>query len=166
MKPHYIIIICLAICINDCRAQLAAGKYTDYFREGVYLMCEENYDYAIKNFLEAYKIDSTSANINFNIGFSYLNSSKNKSLAEKYLAKSISNITKKYQFDNVNEKAAPPLAFLYYGKALHINYKFTEAMVQYDYFEKNHWLPKINIDSKGNYILSKDDIDAPNTLNK
>ena len=35
----------------------------------------------------------------------------------------------------------------------------------YDYFETNHWLPKINIDSKGNYILSKDDIDAPKTLN-
>jgi hypothetical protein len=144
MKPYYIIFICFVICINNSRAQLAAGKYTDYFREGVYLMCEENYDYAIKNFLEAYKIDSTSANINFNIGFSYLNSSKNKSLAEKYLAKSISNITKKYQFDNVNEKAAPPLAFLYYGKALHINYKFTEAMVQYDYFEKNYAKDKTN----------------------
>ena len=36
----------------------------------------------------------------------------------------------------------------------------------YDYFETNHWLPKINIDSKGNYILSKDDIDNPKTLNK
>jgi len=168
MKPHYIIIICLAICINISRAQLAASRYTDYFREGVYLMCEENYDYAIKNFLEAYKIDSISANINFNIGFSYLNSSKNKSLAEKYLAKSINNITKKYQFDNVNEKAAPPLAFLYYGKALHINYKFTEATIQYDYFEKNYAKDKKNKEELAFYeshtTVAKELLEVPMAL--
>jgi murein L,D-transpeptidase YafK len=30
----------------------------------------------------------------------------------------------------------------------------------YDYFEENHWLPKINIDAKGNYFLSDDEVQS------
>lgn len=30
----------------------------------------------------------------------------------------------------------------------------------YDYFETNKWLPKVNIDPKGNYFLAPDEIDA------
>ncbi len=28
----------------------------------------------------------------------------------------------------------------------------------YDYFEENHWLPKVNIDAKGKYFLSDDEV--------
>jgi hypothetical protein len=138
MKKHYLFIVALLIGINSIKAQLETGKYSDYFREGMFLLGEENYDMALKNFLVAYKLDSSSANVNFNIGFCYLNSSMNKGLAESYLAKSVKNVTKNYNNDNPNEKSAPPLAYFYYGKALHINYKFDEADTQYDFFEKNY----------------------------
>lgn len=134
----YFFIVTLFFGVNVIKAQLPSGKYSDYFREGVFLLGEENYDMALKNFLEAYKLDSSSANINFNVGFCYLNSSNNKSLAERYLFKSISKITKNYNADEPSEKAAPPLAYFYYGKSLHINYKFDEAMAQYDLFEKQY----------------------------
>jgi hypothetical protein len=134
MKKYFLLVIVLFLGLNTIKAQLPTGSYTDYFREGMFLVGEENYDMALRNFLEAYKKDSSSANINFNIGFCYLNSSTNKGLAEGYLAKSINNISKNYQNDNPNEKSAPPLAMFYYGKALHINYKFDEALVQYDDF--------------------------------
>lgn len=138
MKKFYFFIITLFFGVNVIKAQLPTGKYSDYFKEGVFLLGEENYDMALKNFLEAYKLDSSSANINFNVGFCYLNSSNNKGLAEPFLFRSISNITKNYNPDEPSEKAAPPLAYFYYGKALHINYKFDEAMAQYDLFEKQY----------------------------
>lgn len=138
MKKNYWLIITLFFCVKLVHAQLPSGKYSDYFREGSFLLGEENYDVALKNFLEAYKLDSSSANINFNVGFCYLNSSSNRGLAERYLAKATTKITKNYSNDNPSEKAAPPLAIFYYGKALHFNYKFDEAIAQYDLFDKEY----------------------------
>ena len=138
MKKYYLFIVAVLLSANIIKAQLPEGKYSDYFREGMFLVGEENYDVALKNFLEAYKLDSTSANINFNIGFCYLNSSTSKGLAENYLAKAIKDVSKNYQNDNPNEKSASPLAYLYYGKALHINYKFDEATTQYNFFETKY----------------------------
>ena len=93
MKKYYLFVIALFLGINLSKAQLPKGKYSDYFREGMFLLGEENYDVALKNFLEAYKLDSSSANINFNVGFCYLSSSSNKGIAERYLAKSLSDIS-------------------------------------------------------------------------
>ena len=134
MKKFFLFIVTLLFAVNAVKAQLPSGSYTDYMKEGMFLVGEENYDMALRNFLEAYKQDSSSSNVNFNVGFCYLNSSNNKVLAEGYLAKSLKDISKNYQIDNPNEKSAPPLAVFYYGKALHINYKFDEAQIQYDNF--------------------------------
>ena len=134
MKKFFLFIVTLLFAFNVVKAQLPSGSYTDYMKEGMFLVGEENYDMALRNFLEAYKQDSSSSNVNFNVGFCYLNSSNNKVLAEGYLAKSLKDISKNYQIDNPNEKSAPPLAVFYYGKALHINYKFDEAQIQYDNF--------------------------------
>jgi hypothetical protein len=148
MKKYFLLVIIFLLGFNSIKAQLPSGSYSDYFKEGIFLIGEENYDMALKNFLEAYKQDSSSANINFNIGFCYLNSSTNKGLAENYLAKSINDISKNYKSDNPNEKSASPLAIVYYGKALHINYKFDEALVQYNNF--------LNIYAKDN--ANKEDV--------
>lgn len=138
MKKIYLAFLSFVFTSTLLKAQLPSGTYSDYFREGSFLLLEENFDLALKNFLEAYKIDSTSANINFNVGYCYLNSSTKKGLAERYLAKAITNVSKNYRQDDATEKAAPPLAHFYYGKALHINYKFDEAIAQYDIFGKNY----------------------------
>ncbi|MES2566617.1 MAG: hypothetical protein V4565_07110 [Bacteroidota bacterium] len=138
MKKYYLFIVAVFIGTNILKAQLTGGKYSDFFREGNFLIGEENYDMALKNYIEAYKIDSSSANINFNIGFCYLSSSQNKGQAENYLAKAITKVTKNYRHDDPSEKAAPPLAIFYYGKALHFNYKFDEAIAQYDFFDKEY----------------------------
>lgn len=138
MKKYYVLLIALLFGSHLLKAQMPSGSYSDYFREGTFLLMEENYDMALKNFLQAYKIDSSSANINYNVGYCYLKSATKKNLAERYLAKSITNISKNYDADNASEKAAPPMAFLLYGKALHLNYKFDEANAQYEYFEQNY----------------------------
>ena len=165
MKKYCLLILVVLFGINTISAQLPSGSYTDYFREGMFLVGEENYDVALKNFLEAYKLDSTSANLNFNIGFCYLNSSFNKGLAEKYLAKSITKISKNYSNDSPSEKSAPPLAHFYYAKALHFNYKFDEALAQYDFFDREYARDKKTKEDvaffKAQTIYAKELIAAP-----
>ncbi|MES2761289.1 MAG: hypothetical protein V4677_03740 [Bacteroidota bacterium] len=151
MKKYCLLIIVALFSANILKAQLPSGSYTDYFREGLFLVGEENYDMALRNFLEAYKKDSSSANINYNIGFCYLNSSTTKGLAESYLAKAITDVTKNYKNDSPTEKSAPALAYFYYGKALHINYKFDEALVQYDHFLNNYAKDKATKDDVAYY---------------
>lgn len=165
MKRIYLLIITTFLGLNYIKAQLPNGSYNDYFKEGLFLIGENNYDMALKNFLEAYKKDSSSANINYYVGFCYLNSSTNKNLAERYLAKSITKVSKNYNPENYNEKSAPPIAILNYGKALHINYKFDEAQTQYDNFLNNYAKDKASKEEveylKGQSNYAKDLVAAP-----
>jgi len=138
MKKHTILFVSILIFSFVSKAQLKTGTYSDYFREGSFLMQEENFDQALKNFTEAYKIDSSSANINFNLGYCLLNSSNKKAAAERYLAKAITSITKNYRGDDPSEKKAPPLSHFYYARALHNNYKFNEAAAEYELFETTY----------------------------
>ncbi len=118
-------------------AQIKAGaSYKEYFQEGSYLLLEDNFLVALDNFEAAYQIDSSSANVNYLLGVCYLHSLNQKSKAEYHLAKAITNISRTYKNDNYTEKAAAPLAQYYYGQALHINYKFDEAIKAYDDFGK------------------------------
>lgn len=116
------------------KAQAPAGSYKDYFREGNYLLLEENYEMALRNFLKAYELDSSSCNINYNVGLCYLKSLTHKADAEAKLAKAVKSISKHYKMDDHTEKDAPPLAIFYYAQALHINYKFDEGLEQYNKF--------------------------------
>lgn len=110
--------------------------YKDYFKEGSFLLLEENYEQALSNFKMAYEIDSSNANINYNVGFCYLSVRKQRGKAEQYLEKAIKDMSKNYREDDPNEKSAPPLARYYYAKALQLNYKFDEALTQLNLFEK------------------------------
>ncbi len=165
MKKSFLLIIVLFLGAQIAKAQLPSGKYSDYFKEGSFLIAEENYDMALKNFLEAYKFDSTSANLNFNIGFCYLNSSMKKGSAEKYLAKAVTGVSKNYRSDDPSEKDAPPLAYFYYGKALHFNYKFDEALAQYNFFETNYVKDKSTKEDvefyKAQSVYAKEMVEAP-----
>ncbi len=117
-------------------SQPIKGSYKDYFSEGSYLMLENNMDKAQDNFEIAYKLDSSSANINYLLGICYLQSALYKAKAEALLAKACKNVSKNYRTDEPSEKAAAPLAVLYYGEALHINYKFDKAIEQFEAFRK------------------------------
>jgi len=128
----------LVIAVNfNVKSQIkAGGTYKEYFLEGSYLLLEDNYPMAQDNFQAAYDLDSSSANINYMLGLCYLHSSTQKASAERYLANSIQKVSRTYKTDDHTEKSAPPLAHFYYGKALHINYKFDKATEQYDNFAK------------------------------
>ncbi len=106
------------------------ANYRKLIQEGNFLLLEEEYNQALAVYKSAYKIDSSSANINYNIGLCYLKSSSQKKKAEPYLAKAIISVTRNFS-DDPFEKKAPISAYFYYGQAKHINYKFDEATEQY-----------------------------------
>lgn len=117
------------------KAQVLSGlSYKEYFTEGNQLMLENNYSLALQNYLHAYELEPYNANINYLLGKAYLYSPTEKSKAEEYLAKAINKIKKNYIPEDPSEKSAPVLALYYYAQALHINYKFDEAIQYYDRF--------------------------------
>lgn len=153
----------ILMCIFKLSAQTEEKKSDkDYFTEGSYLMLEENYSLALQNLKKAYEFDSTNANINFLIGECYLHSATEKSKAEYYLSKAIQKVRKNYRPNDYSEKAAPPHAYLYYAQALHINYKFDEAIQNYDKFLEyigksaaKEWAPEINYYKKQSEYAKK-----------
>jgi tetratricopeptide (TPR) repeat protein len=125
--------------ITLCTTLSAQDKkpgYKDYFQEGTYLLVENQVEKAKQNFEIAYNLDSSSANINYLLGVCYLQSPMQKSRAEYYLAKSIRKVSPNYQMDDPGETSAAPIAHFYYAQALHINYKFDEALRQFEAFRK------------------------------
>lgn len=94
-------------------------------------MSEGNYEKALVSFLEAYKIDSLNSNINFKVGYCYLKTAHDKEKARFYLEKAAVNVTKKYDEVNTMEKKAPVESVLMLGHALHLEFKFDEAIAQF-----------------------------------
>lgn len=110
--------------------------YKTYFEEGSFLLVENDPQGALRNFEIAYRMDSSSANINYMLGICYLLSPDKKTKAESHLARAIKNISNTYKADLSSETNAPPLAHFFYGQALHLNYKFDEALKQFGEFSK------------------------------
>lgn len=132
-----LVFVLLSFIFIQVKAQVRTGDtYKDYMQEGNYLFLEENYYLALESYDKAFKLDSSSALLNYNIGMCYLNTLANKMKAEPYLARAVRKVDKNCNIDNPLEKNAPPLAHYYYGQALHMNFKFEEEEVQYTLFEK------------------------------
>ncbi len=111
------------------------GSYIYYFTEGNQLLEEKNYPRALKMFLKAYAKDSSSANINFKVGYCYLKSANEKSKAMYYLEKASKNVTRNYDEYQPTLKKAPETAYQYLGEAYHLNYKFEEALTSYEKYK-------------------------------
>jgi len=124
------------VLLAACVFAQPGGSYREYFMEGSYLLLENEVPRATVNFEKAYKLDTANANVNYLLGLCYLQSSMQKSKAEFHLEKAVKNVTKNYRIDDPQEKAAAPLAVFYYGQALHINYKFDQALAQYEAFRR------------------------------
>lgn len=136
MRVAYtLLFIVLSIVVTS---QTKPATYKDYFLEGSYQLndAEGDPDKAQTNFELAYQLDSSSANINYLVGVCYMQNPLMKNKAEVLLERAVKNISASYKTDDPSEKAAPPLALFYYGQALHVNYKFDEALARFEEFGK------------------------------
>ena len=104
--------------------------------EGIKLFEEKNYPKALENFLSAYDIDSTNANINYRIGVCYLNSASEKSKAVNYLKKAAElNPSRNFDPYDPNEKKSPKSVYDYLGQAYLLANDFDNAKFNFQHFQ-------------------------------
>ncbi|MBN8702436.1 MAG: PD40 domain-containing protein [Bacteroidetes bacterium] len=128
-------LVCV-ILITSSKIQSQSKKnYKERFVDGVYFLDEENYSAALFSFTQAYLIDSTNSNINFNLGFTYLNSLTEKRKALRYLKKASLDISEKYTPFSALEKSAPTSVYFYLGVAYRLNYNFREAIASFERYK-------------------------------
>ena len=115
------------------------SSYNYHFSEGTYNLLENNYNVALSNFIQAYKVDPSSANINYLVGMCYMRSSvvQERAKSIRYLEKACMDVTKHHYAEfTASEKQAPILAYYYLGLANHLNYKFDEALDAFRKFKE------------------------------
>ncbi len=137
MKIKALVVSCmvLASCFVYGQQVSDLGSYKKNFKEGNFLLLEQNHRMALQYFKHAYKYDSANANVNFNIGFCYLYDATSKHLAEKYLEVAVKNVSPKYSEENLDEKHAPVEAYFYLGRAYQLDGKLDEADKMFDTYE-------------------------------
>lgn len=111
------------------------SDYRENFTQGNLLLLEQNYSLALKYFLDAYRIDSSNANINYKIGVCYLQSANDKSKALPFLQRAVENVSRNYVPDEPREKHAPEMAYYSLAQAYRLDYKFTESNVYFNKFK-------------------------------
>lgn len=111
------------------------SAYREKFTQGNLLILEENYEMALSYFLEAYAIDSSNANINYKVGFCYLQSANQKNKALPFLQKAVQGIERNYVDMEPREKGAPEMAYYYLGLAYRLQYNFNESNAYFNKFK-------------------------------
>ena len=111
-------------------AQIAPipGNYKDNFLQGNQLIEEQNWLMALAFFQEAYKVDSTNANINYKMGVCYLHTPSEKQKSLYYLRIAARGISRNYDPYDTHIKKAPENTFFYLAQAYHYNYQFDSAI--------------------------------------
>jgi len=102
------------------------------YDEAEQYLLDENYSSALPLYLKLNEMKSGNADINFKIGFCYLNSSTYKTKAIPYLEEATKNITSNYSESKIKVESAPISAFYYLAKAYHLNYEWDKAIATYE----------------------------------
>lgn len=119
---------------KQVRTNLKA-EYRKNFTEASLLMIEENYPMALKKNLVAQGIDPSNANINYRVALCYLKSATKKDYAIPFLEKASLNVSKNYLDYEPTEKKAPISTYYYLGIAYHLQYRFDEAITNFELYK-------------------------------
>jgi len=125
-------LVLLHVCAKAQTPAPIPGNYRENFVQGNLLIEERNWPMALAYFKEAYKTDSSTANVNYKLGVCYLNSASQKKNSLPYLRIAARNVSRNYDPYEPKEKQAPENTFYYLAQAYHYNYQFDSAL---SYFE-------------------------------
>lgn len=101
------------------------------FLTASYFYLYEDYEKALPLFLELYDKEPNNANLNFKIGFCYLQLTGQKNKSIPFLEFATSNISVKSNEFSFKETTAPEVAFYRLGEAYHQNLEFDKAITAY-----------------------------------
>jgi hypothetical protein len=111
-------------------------EFHQLFIQGNLMELEGYFDTAAKVFLHLNTSDPSNANLNYKIGYCFLNLPNQRLKAIPYLENAIKQISGTYLQDEPTEKNAPENARYYLGKAYHYAYRFDDAIIQFEKYKE------------------------------
>src|SRR5208283_945632 len=131
-------------------------KIRETYQEGDDFFRAEDYREAVFDFLEVVQKGYVNANIQYKIGFCYLNISGEEMNAIPYLEEAVKSISPKYDKKNILEKKAPFFSLYYLGNAYRIDNQLDKALDVYEQFVK---MPDYN-ENTANFNIVDNEIKA------
>ncbi|MGY6561236.1 MAG: tetratricopeptide repeat protein [Luteibaculaceae bacterium] len=146
MEPYFlkntlhkatIILVMVAFCMPSFGQKLKSVSFMQDYKEATLLMENGKYDKAKSIWQKILRDDPENGNINYKLGFCYLQSEFYKPFALKSLIKAEQNIGRNYDPFNELERGAPRETYYYLGLAYHLNEDFDNAIKFYTKATKN-----------------------------
>lgn len=119
---------------KDSVIKMSRREFGSHFEEGNLMIMEQFYDTALSTFLLLHRAQPDNANINYKVGYLYLQIPTEKTKAIPYLEKAVLNMTHNYHEFEPSEKKAPETALYYLAQAYHLDYRFDKAIEMYNKF--------------------------------
>ena len=131
--------LCLTILLS-ANLTAIAGSLTDGNYKKMYRIAEdnflnENYIAALSFYLKLDSLQKGNANVNFKIGYCYLNAGGFKTLSIPYFVEAAKNVSKNYNKYSTKEVRAPQSTYSYLARAYQLDYKFDEAIAMYEKYK-------------------------------
>ena len=124
--------------------EIIDGTYKNIYKQAEEYFVNENYISALPLYMKLDSMEKGNSNLNFKIGFCYLNSPTYKTKSIPYFEEAAKNIANKYEEGEIREKNAPLSTIYYLAKAYHLNYEFDKAIETYQkYIDKLGTDPKL-----------------------
>ena len=128
------------LTISASFAQMSEGDFNADFLEANQLMEEKLWNQSLDVWKKLYAEQPENANINYKLGYCYLQTANEKLKSLKYLEfAAYQDINSKYDPYDPVETQAPVESIYYLGNAYHLNYQMDKAITEY-----NRLLEQIN----------------------
>lgn len=135
MKLKNFVLLFLWFCGSITGFAQTQQNPNDIYKDANAYFYFEDYEEAVALYLEIYDLFPNNHNLDYRIGYCYLNIYGQKDKAVHYLERAIENTTYKYAENSVKETRAPVDAHFYLGNAYLLNYEFRKAQNAYSNFE-------------------------------
>lgn len=116
------------------KESLKEASFEEKFEAANLLMEDQLYTYAADVLISLVEEQPDNANVNYKLGYCFLQISNRRAEALPYLKKAESGISKKYNPFSPMEKAAPFEAHFYLARAHHLNENLDEAIENFNLF--------------------------------
>jgi len=128
-KAVFLLVCCWAV--YNVSAQTSGASNDKKFDADTYLMSNE-FDNALKLYLEILEQEPDNADIKHRIGICYLQSENEKEKAIPYLKEACEKVSLKYKENSFKETNAPVEAYFLLGSAYRVNNRLDEAIAAYE----------------------------------
>ncbi len=118
-----VLILTLFLCVNSLFSQ----DLEKIFNEADTYLDDENWTAAIKDYKQIYDAQPDNGNVQFKLGYCYLNLNQPKK-AISYLKEAVKKIDTKETEDNYDVVSAPLETYFYLGEAYHLDYQFHKSI--------------------------------------